>query len=275
MHVDPRSGAENMARDAGLMDRARETGEAVFSVYAWSRPTLSLGRNQLAAGRYDLREAAARGIDIVRRPTGGRALLHWREVTYSVTAPVTDSELLKDSYERINRILLNGLSRLGVMALEAVGVSPTPRPGEPPCFAQPSDGELVVNGAKLVGSAQYRDNGAMLQHGSILIADDQQVIASLLLSNAPELEPPSASTLSQALGREPAIEEVAMCLFDAVRELEHSDAGILEEAETRSYTARHLDHYRNELWTWRKCVHTFVAFSRLSRHSDGKVKGFL
>jgi len=252
MHVEPRSGAENMARDAGLMDRARETGEAVFSVYSWSRPTLSLGRNQLAAGRYDLRQAAARAIDIVRRPTGGRALLHWREVTYSVTAPVTESESLKDSYERINRILVSGLSRLGVQALEAVGVARTPRPGELPCFAQPSDGELIVEGAKLVGSAQYRENGAMLQHGSILIADDQPVIASLLLSNAPELEPPAASTLSQALGREPSIDEVAVKLFDAVRELEDADAAVLGEAETREHTGRHLDHYRNELWTWRK-----------------------
>lgn len=252
MHIEPRSGAENMARDAGLMDRARETGEAVFSVYSWSRPTLSLGRNQVAVGKYDLAEAAARGIEIVRRPTGGRALLHWREVTYSVTAPVTDSESLKDSYERINRILLNGLSRLGVQAFEAVGAAPTPRPGELPCFAQPSDGELVVNGAKLVGSAQYRENGAMLQHGSILIADDQPAIASLLLSKAPELEPPSASTLSQALGRYPTVDEVAAALFEAVRELEDRDAPLLGENETREHTSRHLDHYRNELWTWRK-----------------------
>ena len=252
MHVPPRSGVENMARDAGLMDRARETGDAVFSVYSWSRPTLSLGRNQLAAGRYDLGEIAARGIGVVRRPTGGRALLHWREVTYSVTAPVAEAESLKDSYERINRILLSGLLRLGVQATEAAADAPTPRPGELPCFAQPSEGELVLNGAKLVGSAQYRENGAMLQHGSILIGDDQPVIASLLLSNAPELEPPSASTLSQALGREPSVEEVAARLFEAVRELEDSDAAILEEAETREHTARHLDHYRNELWTWRK-----------------------
>ena len=252
MHADPRSGAENMARDTGLMDRARATGEAVFSVYSWSRPTLSLGRNQLAAGRYNLGDIAERGIDVVRRPTGGRALLHWREVTYSVTAPIDDSEPLRESYERINRILLNGLARLGVHAIEAVGQVPTPRPGELPCFAQPSDGELVVNGAKLVGSAQFRENGAMLQHGSILIADDQPVIASLLLSNGPELEPPKASTLTEALGRVPSIEEVVTRLFEAVREIEDADASILREAETRDHTARHIDHYRNELWTWRK-----------------------
>ena len=87
MLVPPRSGSENMARDSALMDRARATGERIFSVYSWERPTLSLGRNQTAKDRYDLREMDARGIDVVRRPTGGRALLHWREVTYSVAAP--------------------------------------------------------------------------------------------------------------------------------------------------------------------------------------------
>ena len=241
-----------MARDAGLMDRARDSGEVIFSVYSWSKPTLSLGRNQTAAGRYDVQQLADRGIDVVRRPTGGRALLHWREVTYSVTAPISDGDSLGDSYERINRILLDGLSRLGVAAFESRGGAPTPRPGELPCFAQPAEGELVVDGAKLVGSAQYRENGALLQHGSILIADDQPLIASLLLSHAPELEPPEAATLTQALGREPSIEEVAAQLFDAVRELEDSGASFLDESDTREYTNRYLASYRNELWTWRK-----------------------
>src|SRR4029078_3015436 len=82
MHVGPRSGAENMARDAGLMDRARSSGEVAVSIYSWSKPTLSLGRNQAALGLYDLAQIAERGIHVVRRPTGGRGLLHWREVTY-------------------------------------------------------------------------------------------------------------------------------------------------------------------------------------------------
>ena len=252
MHVPARTGAENMARDAGLMDRARETGEALFSVYSWSRPTLSFGRNQAAAGRYDLARIAENGIDVVRRPTGGRALLHWREVTYSVTAPISIAESLKDSYERINRVLLDGLSRLGVHASEAGGDGGTPRPGELPCFAQPARGELVVDGAKLVGSAQFRENGALLQHGSILIADDQAMIASLLLSRRRELEPPKAATLSSALGREPSIEEVAGKIFEAVRELEDRDAMALDESSVSEYTARYLDFYENELWTWRK-----------------------
>src|SRR5215207_3150452 len=83
----PLGGPENMALDEALMARARRTGETVLRVYGWSRPTLSLGRNQRAAGLFDERALAERGVGVVRRPTGGRSLLHHREVTYSVTAP--------------------------------------------------------------------------------------------------------------------------------------------------------------------------------------------
>lgn len=241
-----------MARDTGLMDRARVTGEAVFSVYSWARPTLSLGRNQAAAGRYDLDAIGERGIDVVRRPTGGRALLHRREVTYSVTSPIDDADSLRESYERINRILLDGLARVGVNAREARGGPRTPEPGELPCFAAPAEGELTANGSKLVGSAQFREDGALLQHGSILIADDQPIIAALLKERRSDLSPPPAATLSDALGREPSFDEVAGALFDAVTSLEDDQATELEEAETAGYTRRHIEHYENALWTWRR-----------------------
>ena len=126
MLIPPRSGAENMARDSALMDRARETGEHIFTVYSWSRPTLSLGRNQTAKDRYDPARLESRGIDVVRRPTGGRALLHWREVTYSVAAPAADHEPLTESYAAINRILLEGLRSLGVEVSESRGGARTP-----------------------------------------------------------------------------------------------------------------------------------------------------
>lgn len=251
MLAPARSGAENMARDTALMARARETGESVFSVYSWSAPTLSLGRNQPAKGRYDLAALKRRGIEVVRRPTGGRALLHDHEVTYSVTAPVTDDESLRDSYSRINRILLDGLSRLGVSASEANVDQPTPRPGDLPCFASPVAGELVTGGAKLVGSAQVREHGALLQHGSILIEDDQPMIADLLNHDGRDLESPPAATLFDILGRAPSLHEVAAALFDAVRNLEDPHAQSLEEADLCDSTRQHLDHYANELWTWR------------------------
>jgi lipoyl(octanoyl) transferase len=249
MLIPPRSGAENMARDSALMDRARETGEYIFSVYSWSRPTLSLGRNQTARDRYDSAELERRGIDVVRRPTGGRALLHWREVTYSVAAPAADHERLTESYAAINRILLEGLRRLGVEASESRDGVPTPAPGDMPCFAAPAEGELVARGSKLVGSAQLRENGALLQHGSILVHDDQSIISSLLAQPAGATHAPPAATLSALLEREPSVSEVADALFAGVQALEDEDATALGEDEVDSMKAMHLDRYRNPLWT--------------------------
>jgi lipoate-protein ligase A len=250
MLVPPRSGSENMARDTGLMDRARTTGEAVFSVYSWARPTLSFGRNQTATGKYDLGEVERCGVDVVRRPTGGRALLHHREITYSVTAPVT-GESLNDSYERINALLLHGLESLGVKASVATSTSAPIRPGDIPCFAIPSKGELVNSGRKLVGSAQVREDGALLQHGSILVEDDQSLIAALSFT-APKQDAAAAATLAQALGRQPSVDEVAHALFDAVRSREDSNAEPLNESDVKELTSKHVERYASEWWTWRR-----------------------
>src|SRR5438045_4001351 len=114
--TDAASGAENMALDEALMDRARASGEWIARVYSWSAPTISLGRNQSARGRYNLDRIRELGLGVVRRPTGGRAILHHREITYSVTAPVAEAGDLRQSYDRINHLLLETLSLLGVHA---------------------------------------------------------------------------------------------------------------------------------------------------------------
>lgn len=248
----PHSGAENMARDVALMNRARETGEIVFSVYGWAQKTLSLGRNQTAKGCYDLGRMREMGVDVVRRPTGGRALLHYREVTYSVTAPLEQGDSLRESYEQINRILLLGLRQLGVEASVADPEGPPALPTDTPCFAAPVRGELVSEGRKLVGSAQWRDGGSLLQHGSILIDDDQSLI-ELFSIRSDEREPvPIPATLSAALGRTPQISEVSNALFEAVRSLEDPTASTLDETEVRGVTMAELPRFQNELWTWRR-----------------------
>ena len=248
----PRSGAHNMARDVALMHRARETGEIVFAVYGWSNPTLSLGRNQRANGCYDLDRMKSMGVDVVRRPTGGRALLHHRELTYSVTAPLEFGASLRESYERINRILIAGLRQLGVGASVATVTAPSLPPTDIPCFATPTRGELISDGRKLVGSAQWRNDGALLQHGSILIDDDQSMIQSFSVG-ADDREPiPAPATLKNALGREPDPSEIANAMFDSVRRLEDSAAEFLDESEVSAATLREVPHFENELWTWRR-----------------------
>jgi lipoate-protein ligase A len=249
----PRSGAENMARDMALQARAARTGETVFSVYSWSRPTLSFGRNQPASGLYDLDRIRAAGIDVVRRPTGGRAILHNREVTYSVTAPLEDAAPLRETYSRVNRILQNGLSRLGVTVVPAKSSERAAVPSVRPCFETPAEGELVARGSKLVGSAQYRDGGALLQHGSILVNDDQSSLPDFAARLSAENESVQApATLHALLGRSPDPAEVAEAMFDAVRSLEDERAIELDEDEVRGAALQHVSHFLDEGWTWRR-----------------------
>jgi lipoate-protein ligase A len=250
----PRTGAENMARDSALQARAARTGETVFSIYSWKRPTLSFGRHQPAAGLYDMEKIRSANIDVVRRPTGGRAILHDHEVTYSVTAPVQDAAPLRETYSRINRILLDGLGRLGVDVELASPRERAPAPSVRPCFEAPGEGELVARGRKLVGSAQWRDEGALLQHGSILVDDDQTSILSFAAAgtgaSGDSIRPPS--TLKALLGRTPDVAEVAKVLFDAVRSLEDEEATELDEDELRGETMRQIPHFLDEGWTWRR-----------------------
>jgi lipoate-protein ligase A len=250
----PRSGAENMARDTALQARAAETSETVFSVYSWARPTLSFGRHQPAAGLYDVERIHAAGLDVVRRPTGGRAILHSREVTYSVTAPLEDAEPLREAYSRINRILLDGLTRLGVIAALASPSARAPAPSIRPCFETPGEGELVADGGKLVGSAQWRDAGALLQHGSILVEDDQSSLPTLAAGTATGSRGSIAqpATLAALLGRAPDAAEVATAMFDAVRSLEDAEATELDEDEIRAEALQHLPRFLDEDWTWRR-----------------------
>ena len=240
-----------MALDDALLARARATGETVLRVYTWAAPTLSLGRNQRARDAYDVERARAEGIDIVRRPTGGRALLHHREVTYSVTAPVDPALPLRESYAAINRLLLDGLWRLGVPASVAAPAGRAPAPGLAPCFEAPVAGELVHGGRKLVGSAQWREDGALLQHGSILVDDDQGRIAELARGAVPPAPP--AATLRGALGRAPEVSEVSAALFAAVIALADRAATHLDDLAALDDAARAArSRYTDDAWTWRR-----------------------
>lgn len=243
--------AANMAMDEALHARAHATGETVLRVYEWSRPALSLGRNQAAAGCYGAERAAECGVEVVRRLTGGRALVHARELTYSVTAPVVAGERLQQSYARINAVLVAALRRLGVAAEVAVGDQPAPPPSTAPCFETPVRGELVVRGRKLVGSAQWRDDGALLQHGSILVDDDQPLLAALALTSIPAA--PAAATLRGELGAAPSAAALYDVLGEAVRDLEDPTAAPLADDDAlRARADRLRARYLDARWTWRR-----------------------
>lgn len=231
------------------MRASQRTGNAFFRVYGWDAPTLSLGRNQRARGLYDLESAKRLGVAIVRRPTGGRALLHHREITYSVAMPARSASAASDAYAFINEVLLDGLRRLGVGATRATGTTHAP-PGLRPCFDAPSAHEIVVGERKLVGSAQWRRDGTLLQHGSILVRDDQGMIQQLL--REPLTNAPAAASLRDALGRDPTLDEASGPLCASLE----SRIGVRPdgfEAGVIAGDVTELEHaYADEAWTWRR-----------------------
>jgi lipoate-protein ligase A len=248
-----------MALDEALMASARE-GVVTLRFYGWSPPCLSFGRNQAARGRYDPEAARGRGIDVVRRPTGGRAVLHRREITYSVTAPAGLWGGLRECHGRINRGLARGLAELGVPLDSAAsvetrsgGTNAAPPPLARACFRDPLPGELTSSGRKLVGSAQWRVDGALLQHGSILIHDDQSQVDALLLAPPGEPLPSGACSIHELLGRVPPREEMLSALAAGFAEefearLEPDEPDTSEQRAARSLEASYLDPG----WTWRR-----------------------
>ena len=154
-------------------------GEAVLRIYRWSCPTVSFGRNEPARNRYDPAAGRREGVEFVRRPTGGRAVLHDRELTYAAVLPHTAREGLRATYRLINRGLVEALRSLGVPAVMAEGRGSPTGLDSGPCFDEPARGEVTVAGRKLVGSAQARLERALLQHGSLLIGAGQERLPAL------------------------------------------------------------------------------------------------
>ena len=182
-----------MRIDESLLDEVVQSGRAFLRLYRWDPPTLSIGRNQ------PLAEVASRDVPVVRRPTGGQAVWHEHEVTYAVAAPIAMFGSLRGAYREIHARLARALRSLGIDAMLAAApaVRPSGRPAA--CFAMPAGGEILVQGRKLVGSAQVRRGEAFLQHGSILLDGSQEIVAT----------ESQETTLSAVLNRPVSFEEVA------------------------------------------------------------------
>jgi len=212
-----RSGAANMTIDASLLGEAARTGRAFLRLYRFDPPCLSLGRNEPAA-HYDHTEIARRGLDVVRRPTGGRAVWHEHEVTYAVAAPIALFGSLRIAYHAIHATLVVALRSLGVdatIALHHPPPSSTVLHQQGSCFSTAAPGEVLVAGRKLVGSAQVRKRSAFLQHGSILLDGSQEIVASV--SRKPHVAR-AATTLSAELGRRVTWDEVVEAVVQAWRD---------------------------------------------------------
>ncbi len=184
------NGAFNMAEDEALFRAAIERGstEIILRVYDWHPACLSLGYFQSIERRTDLDACARHGYDVIRRPTGGRAVLHDRELTYCVVAQSDGlGGTTLDSYLELSKALNAGLNILGVPS-EIAPAKKAKHIGSPACFDSLSSYEIAVHGKKIVGSAQYRSNGYLLQHGSILLDVDAVRLFDCLLPKASEEE---------------------------------------------------------------------------------------
>ncbi len=171
----PRTGAWNMALDEAIMDAVGEgAAPPTLRLYQWEPPCLSLGRRQPLEG-VDLARLRTDGSEAVRRATGGWAILHTDELTYSVALlpsdPRADGPIL-DAYRKLSAGLLAGLTRLGVAAEMKPASASGTHNLTAACFEVPSAYEITAQERKLIGSAQARPNGRVLQHGSLPLAGD-------------------------------------------------------------------------------------------------------
>ena len=247
----PARGAWNMALDEALLETADADGLCVLRLYAWDPPTLSFGRNEPALRRYDRDAIAQRGLATVRRPTGGRAVWHHREVTYAVTAPVATFGSLRDTYLEIHAMLADALLGLGATVTLAKD-RPAAPVGAGACFAAAAGGEVMApGGRKVVGSAQVRRGGAFLQHGSILLAAEQDLVAAVTRGVA---DPPSAVGVADIVGPGRASwDTVSTAVAQAAARRWGADplpGGLPEAARHRA--GERVARFEDERWTWRR-----------------------
>lgn len=216
----PLTGATNMALDEVLLHSAANKQEPpTLRLYSWQVPTLSLGYSQ-SSKEVNILLLEQFGWGLVRRPTGGRAILHTDELTYSITAPMDDplvSGNLLESYQRISRALLRALQNLGVSARADSEYSNqvTSDRKEPVCFEVPSNYEVTVNCKKLIGSAQARKNNGVLQHGSLPLFGDLSRITLVLNYFDNEMKEKSAHSLLEHAGTVLSLTGLHVTLEDA------------------------------------------------------------
>ena len=237
-----------MARGHALA-LALPDGEGILRLYRWNPPTISFGRNEPSRDLYHRGLAEEAGVGFVRRPTGGRSVLHHQELTYALIFPQGAFGGLKASYRLINKGLLAGIQGLGAAAELAAASGRSLPPDAGPCFRTPAEGEVTALGRKLIGSAQLLIEGVVLQHGSLILDGDQDILRQLREDDE-EVAPPA--TLKGLLGSVPEVEDLASALQGGLALIlggSWAQGSFRKEEELAS---RELEaHYSDDAWTWR------------------------
>jgi lipoyl(octanoyl) transferase len=218
-------GSHNMAVDATLLTEVEqsESPRTVVRFYGWIIPTISLGRSQHVDKAVDIDYCRANGIDIVHRPTGGRAVLHDDELTYAVVSNDTDcfGDTIYGNYKRVSEALCLAYNRLGVPAVlapETRKLSARANGADPPCFLSPSRYELVVEGRKIAGSAQRRLRRSFLQHGSMPITCNRLELARATRLPSPDPLDQEMAGVAEFLPERPTVEQLRGALIRAFQD---------------------------------------------------------
>jgi len=260
----PAQGAWNMAVDEAILESVYQgVSRPTLRLYAWKPACLSLGLAQ-PFSEVDTHALTANGWDLVRRPTGGRAILHTDELTYAVIAQETEPRVrggVLESYLRLSHALLESLKLLGLSPeaneKDTDNQRKTPNPV---CFEVPSNYEITVKGLKLIGSAQARRKEGILQHGAIPLGGDlTRIITALKFEDevaqtkAKERLLAHATTIERELRRRPSWDEVSKALqkaFTTTLNL-NLEAGELTPKETRRAQELMQEKYAHPSWTER------------------------
>jgi lipoyl(octanoyl) transferase len=259
----PARGAWNMAVDESILEHIyRNESIPTLRLYAWDPPCLSLGHAQPFSD-VDMNRLQQRGWEVVRRATGGRAILHTDELTYSVIAPVNEPRVegsVLESYNRLAQALLLAVQSLEIPVEMKEGKANQTETLTPVCFEVPSTYEITVNGKKLIGSAQARKKEGVLQHGSLPLMGDLTRICQVLVfesesgrDNASKRLLERATTVESALGVEISWEKAQQAFihaFEAQLGLSF-ESGELSESESRRAEELVKEKYAHPSWTER------------------------
>jgi lipoate-protein ligase A len=260
----PAQGAWNMAVDETILESVNNRQSLpTLRLYAWQPACLSLGHAQPFA-EVNSQVLEAQGWDIVRRPTGGRAILHVDELTYSVIAPQSEPRVkggVLESYLRLSEALLEALRTLGLQPqANENGSNANPKAPNPVCFEVPSNYEVTVNGKKLIGSAQARRKDSLLQHGALpLHGDLTRIISALKFPDAAAQAEAQARLLAHAttveleLGQAPTWEQARDAFRDAFHRVLNLDLQPAHLTEDEIHRAQERMHqkYAHPSWTER------------------------
>lgn len=256
-------GHTNMARDEAISRAVSARQQPpTLRLYGWQPPFISLGLSQ-RINTVDEARSTADGVGIVRRATGGLAILHTDELTYSVALPITHPIAHGDvmtSYRRIAKAIIVALQLLGVDEAHADAVAKADKATSPVCFEAPSDYEVMSapkthGGKKLVGSAQWRRVDGVLQHGSLpLCGDIARVCRYLVGAPEPQAVRQHAATLQDVLRREVSWDEAATAYVRAFAEtlqIDFTESAISSEEQLATDELL-TTKYANDVWTRRR-----------------------